>query len=170
MSGEYDGAIETLEPLAGPGRTLPPGISADIHPRQALAWAWLQTGEPERAVALLEPVDEFRTQRLAAGEFVSSSEWLASFALNSVVLGDEARAIELLERAVDAGWRNYYLMIRDPRWDALREHPQLVDLLARVKADIERQRAELEAIEAEDDFAARLDAALAANEARAAAR
>jgi TolB-like protein/Tfp pilus assembly protein PilF len=170
LSGEYDGAIETLEPLAGPGRTLPPGISGDIHPRQALAWAWLQTGEPERAVALLEPVDGFLTQRLAAGEFVSDSNWLASFALNTVVLGDESRAIELLERAVDAGWRDYYLMIHDPRWDALREHPQVVDLLARVKAEIERQRAELEAIEAEEDFAARLDAALAANEARAAAR
>jgi tetratricopeptide (TPR) repeat protein len=171
LSGEYDGAIATLEPLAGPDRTLPPGTGpVGQHARHALAWAWLQTGEPGQAMALLERIDENRTQQLAEGEFVAGSDWLADFALNTLMLGDESRAIELFERAVDAGWRDYYLMIHDPRWDALREHPQVADLLARVKAEIERQRAELEAIEAEDDFALRLDAALAATEARAAAR
>lgn len=171
LSGEYEGALDTLEALVGPGRPLPDVYGPFVgDARHALAWAWLQTGETSKAMALLEPIDETRTQQLAAGKFVSDTNWLAYFARNTLLLGDEARAIDLFARAVDAGWRDYYLMIQDPRWDALREHPQGVDLLARVKNEIEDQRAELEAIEAENDFAARLDAALAANEARAAPR
>jgi hypothetical protein len=68
-------------------------------------------------------------------------------------LGDHPRAIDLLERAADAGWRAYFPIRRDPRWDPARADPKF-------QAVLDRQRAELEAIEAEDDFEARLDAAL----------
>jgi hypothetical protein len=68
-------------------------------------------------------------------------------------LSDYPRAIDLLERAADAGWRAYFPIRRDPRWDPARADPKF-------QAVLDRQRAELEAIEAEDDFEARLDAAL----------
>jgi hypothetical protein len=52
--------------------------------------------------------------------------------------------------------------LRDPRWEALREHPRFRAVMAANKADIDRQRAILEAIEAEDDFESSFDAAMAA--------
>jgi hypothetical protein len=86
---------------------------------------------------------------------------LADYALTAVLLGDLPRALDLLEQAEQAGWRRYYATLRDPRWDALREEPRFQGILARVKADIDAQRARVEALEAEDDFEARLDAAIA---------
>ena len=50
----------------------------------------------------------------------------------------------------------------DPYWAALESDPRYRALMATVKADIDRQRAEVERIDATDGFKAKLDAALAA--------
>jgi hypothetical protein len=61
-------------------------------------------------------------------------------------------------QAVDAGWREYYSVSNDPRWRSVRDDDRFRGLMARVKADIDSQRARLEQIEARDDTVARLDA------------
>jgi hypothetical protein len=50
----------------------------------------------------------------------------------------------------------------DPYWASLESDPRYRALIATVKADVDRQRAEVERIDATDDFMARIDAALAA--------
>ena len=56
------------------------------------------------------------------------------------MIGNVTLAMERLERAVDAGWRNYYIRHHDPRWASVQDHSRYVALMATVKADIDRQR------------------------------
>jgi hypothetical protein len=67
-----------------------------------------------------------------------------------------------LEQAVEVGWRDYYLRERDPYWTSVAEHPRYRALMARVKADVDRQRAEVHRIDTSEDFSGKLDAAVAA--------
>ncbi len=86
--------------------------------------------------------------------------------MNTLLLGDAPRALEQLEKAEQSGWRRYQAVLRDPRWAALRDEPRFQAIVARSKADIALQRERVEARDREDDFEARLDAAIAAHRAR----
>jgi TolB-like protein/DNA-binding winged helix-turn-helix (wHTH) protein/tetratricopeptide (TPR) repeat protein len=170
LAGEYEGAIATLEPLINPvagNFSLSIG-SAESNTLHALAWTWMQAGAHEKAGALLRPADERFRLSQAEGRLRHFSEGLAYFARNTLLLGDVELALELLDQAVEAGWREYYMKIRDPRWALVDDEPRFKSNMARVKADIEQQRARMEQVDAEDNFTARLDAALVAREARVA--
>ena len=67
-------------------------------------------------------------------------------ALNAALRGDLDEAYELLSRAVDLGWANYYMSINDPRWGDTLEQPRFVALLERVQNNLAEQRARVEAI------------------------
>jgi TolB-like protein/Tfp pilus assembly protein PilF len=167
LTGEYGDAMITLEPLIDPGVARQGLQGPEIDARHGLAWAWLQIGATERAMALLGLLDRYYQDLRNAGRLHMSGE-LFAYARNTVLLGDTDRALDLLEQAVESGWRGYYAIQRDPRWDSVREDPRFVETMARVKADIVVQRARMEGIDAEDDFAARLDALLAARKAQGA--
>jgi TolB-like protein len=156
LSGDYEGAIRLLEPYVEI-----PGAERD------LARAWQQTGEMDKAAALLSRVDaEFRAMQ--ADGILHVGPGLASYAFNTLLLGDKQRALDLLEQAWEAGWRGHnwdfyqlWPLMHDPAWDAVSDEPRFQALIARVEADIDRQRAQVEKIDAEDDFIARYEAALA---------
>jgi hypothetical protein len=126
----------------------------------ALAWTWMQAGAHEEAGALLRPADERFRRSQAEGRLRHFSEGLAYFARNTLLLGDVESALELLDQAVEAGWREYYMKIRDPRWALVDDEPRFKSIMARVKADIDQQRARMEQVDAEDNFTARLAACL----------
>jgi TolB-like protein/DNA-binding winged helix-turn-helix (wHTH) protein/tetratricopeptide (TPR) repeat protein len=168
LAGEYEGAIATLEPLIDPA-TVNFNISLlEGDALHALAWTWMKTGAHDKAGALLRPADKRFRQWQAAGRLRHFSEGLAYFARKTLLLGDVELALELLDQAVEAGWREYYVKIRDPRWASVDAEPGFKSIMARVKSDIDQQRARMEQVDAEDNFAARLDAALVAREARVA--
>lgn len=77
---------------------------------------------------------------------------------SAVLAGDKELAIDRLRQAVEAGWRDYYSVSNDPRWESLGNDLRFQRLMATVKADIDVQRARLEQIEATDDPVARVDA------------
>jgi TolB-like protein/DNA-binding winged helix-turn-helix (wHTH) protein/Flp pilus assembly protein TadD len=156
MTGDYRAAIQTLAPqlnVDGPSRDV-----LDANPRHALAWAYLQTGATDRAHTILSELERGFRQRQAEGWLHLSGD-LAMFAQNAVLAGDKGLAIDRMRQAVDAGWREYYSVSNDPRWGSLRDDVRFKELMGRVKADIDSQRARLEQIEAKDDTVARLDAA-----------
>jgi tetratricopeptide (TPR) repeat protein len=155
LAGDAEGSIRVLTPLIAEG-----GVHRLRPSSRALAWAYLQAGDPAAAAALLEPLDRDYREQEAAGRLHLSDD-LAYFARNTLLLGDPERALELLARAAEAGWRGYYAALRDPRWDAVRARAEFQAIMAGVKADLDLQRAQLEAIDAEDDFIARYEAALA---------
>jgi hypothetical protein len=170
LAGEHERALRVLEAIIDPEVALQglggPGVYREADVRHAFAWSYQQTGAPEKATALLELLAQnFRSQQ-AAGH-LHLSEDLAEFACNTLLRGDTERALDLLAQAEAAGWRGYFAALQDPRWDALREEPRFRAIMTRVKADLDRQRTRMEQIDAEDDFAARLDAVIAAREAEA---
>jgi hypothetical protein len=128
--------VEVLEPLARAAST-PQSLNVRFAPEgdgsHALAWSHLHTGEEAKAKNIVS----------------------ALMADNR----DEAQA--LLERGTDAGWRDCYVCRDDPYWSSLKSDPRFRSQTAKAKADDDRQRAEVERIDASDDFIARRDAALA---------
>lgn len=160
--GEFDRAIETIEgaqDIHDPGEH---GVYNDTYHDgfHALAWAYLQTGEAEAAEEIFDVIDRYLQETESReGRFVDSRHiFFAS--QNALLRGKESLALDRLEQAFEAGWRDSNLLIHDPRWEAVRDNPRIKTLMARVETDIAGQRALVEQIEAEDDFVARLDSAL----------
>ncbi len=137
----------------------------DIEARHTLAWSLQQTGEPARAAAILRDVETHFNTRQRHG-FLQFGDDLAPAALNALLLGDTQAAHRYLEQAVEAGWRGYHEIAGDPRWDTARAEPALRNLLTRMKADVDRQRAEIEAFEDHRAFVAQVDAVIAAGSGR----
>ena len=158
LAGDFGGAIATLESLIGPPR---PFAYNEFHWAEksalhSLAWSYQQTGIAEKGRSMLESLERQLGDIHRRGRLHESSD-LYFYARNALLKGDHDLALERLERAVEAGWREYYIHHHDPRWALLTDHPRYQALMAEVKADVDRQRAVVEQIDAEEDFAAKLD-------------
>lgn len=164
-NGHYARAIEVLEPLTT-GEPSLRSVTVVLEPWadvwHALAWSYLRTGADAKANRILSSLAEQCQGELADEHRRASSNVLHLCAENALLRGDSGQALSLLERAIEAGWRDYYRRRNDPFWAALADDSRYRALMARVKADVDRQRAEVERIDATDDFKARLDAAVAA--------
>jgi TolB-like protein/DNA-binding winged helix-turn-helix (wHTH) protein/Tfp pilus assembly protein PilF len=158
LAGNYTDAIRTLEPLSID--LLGRGFYDAVH---ALAWAYQLTGAGDAARPLLD-IAEGRFAARADGGWLHASSDLYLFAQNALLAGERDLAIDRLTRAVEAGWRGYYRLRHDPRWLPVHDDPRMVELMAFVKADVDEQRAQIERIDAEEDFAARIAAALGGRE------
>ena len=156
LAGDHAGAREMLAPLEN--SAVDTGAidleDQDEMPRsQTLAWSYIATGQRDKADRLLRELDVMLTDIDSAGQ-LHRSDQLHVYALNAVLMEKPELALERLRRAVDAGWLEYYVTKSDPRWGSLADNPTYQALMAEVKADVDRQRAEIERIEAEEDFAA----------------
>jgi tetratricopeptide (TPR) repeat protein len=164
-SGHHAAAIKVLEPLAAiiPGA---PQLSLDELPDtdglHALAWSYLHTGEKAKEDKILSDLLDQCRSDLDDRQHPAASNLLHRCAETALLAGDAERALTLLERAIKAGWRDYYVRRSDPYWATLENDPRYRALMATVKADVDRQRAEVKRIDATDGFKATLDAAMAA--------
>ena len=138
MNGANEEAIRVLESLDTPVLVLHGMIA-----HQWLAWALQQRGQSTRAAELLGIVDQHLLLLQAQG-YLRSPRLMALFALNALLSGDGPAALERLQLAVDGGWRDYHWTMQDPRWEPLRDAPHFVALMAAVKQDLDRQRAEID--------------------------
>ena len=161
LAGHYLDAIVTLAAV------LPGQIGQDytdegsIEGYHALAWSYIQLGKPEKSQPLVQQIDKYFRGWEEQGDN-QHNPGLYLFAQNTLLMGHVELALDRLERAVDAGWSEYHIRRHDPRWAVLDGNPRYDALMARVKADVERQRAEVEAIDAREDFPALLDQVQAA--------
>jgi TolB-like protein len=158
-AGEYALAIELLEPLYDPDR--PESLDAfspdPVFGPHGLAWAYLRTGAQDKAQRLL-----FALARRCEERSTRDSTWLHLCAQTELLRGNHERALELLERAVEAGWRGYYVREKDPFWAELADHPRYRALMAKVKSDVDRMRAEIREVDAREELGAQVDALIAA--------
>jgi len=162
LAGDYAGAIAMLAenlPDTVDGTVLDNYYGADAY--QALAWAYIQSDLPEKSRPPLAIVEEWFAEQ-SASVAMMKSENLHAAARNAVLMGNDDLALERLQQAVEAGWRQYYINRHDPRWSTLIDDPRYQALMADVKADVDRQRAEVERIDAQEDFPALLDQVRAA--------
>ena len=144
-AGLYDEAIDIFETVldADPTRVMESSwVIRDQDALNALAFAYLKTGDAARAAPLLD----YRDEPITRLEPLASPHFLEPMALNAALRGDIEEAYVLLSRAVDLGWANYYTTINDPRWGDTLEQPRFVALLERVQENLAEQRAEVEAM------------------------
>lgn len=160
-AGEYDAAIAYLEPLVDPDQPDGTFFEASLYGPHALAWAYLRTGADDKAARLLEGATRWCDVERAAGR-LRDGLTLHRCAETELLRGNTQRALTEFEQAVAAGWRDYYLRQYDPYWAVVQDRPAYRVLIEKVKADVDRQRAEVQRIDAREDFAAKLDAVRAA--------
>jgi TolB-like protein len=161
-AGEYPTAIGLLEPLIDPTATLTGNpYDPQLDTLHALAWSYLRTDATAKAKALLSS-DWQACQSEAVVAAERNSGILHYCAETALLIGETDAALDWLERAVAAGWRDYYLRQNDPYWASLEDNPRFRAQMDIVRKDIDRQRAEVARIDAAEDFVAKLDAAMAA--------
>jgi TolB-like protein/tetratricopeptide (TPR) repeat protein len=121
-----------------------------------LAFAYGVTGNGSG----VEQALRFLKQEQAAEDLPTNPEYLEAFALSRALAGDTDRALEHLQQAVEFGWANYYGVVNDPAWAETLEIPEFQAVLAKAKANNDRQRAIVAAADAEHDFRAEFEQAL----------
>jgi len=157
--GEYQTSVALLEPVVNPDEpdedsSPPVNTTFGLH---ALAWAYQHTGATDKATWLLVGYLQKCAQAEKSRKY-RSGRALEYCAEAHLLLGHDDEALAGLEKAVDAGWREYYLRLHDPYWARLTDDPRYRRLMAKIKADVDRQHAEVAAQDRKDDFAARLEA------------
>ncbi len=158
LAGDYDGAIGTLEPMIGPPRPL---NFDEFHPLEtsalhSLVWSYQNSGLSEKGKPILESLERELQAEARLGRLHGSND-LYFFARNALLMGNHDLALARLEEAVAAGWREYYIHEHDGRWAPLRDNPDYQAMMADVKADVDRQRVEVERDDARRNLPALLD-------------
>lgn len=161
--GDYAAAIEALEPVVDIDSPYSPDVTNPAYSPAAhtLAWSYLRTGAGAKATRLLAAASRECSRERTEGRLRDS--WnLHRCAEAELLRGDAKQALSGLTQAIEAGWREYYVKEYNPFWASVASDPRYRALMAKVKADVDRQRAEVQRIGASEDFFAKLDAAIAA--------
>jgi adenylate cyclase len=121
-------------------------MTADI--RTGLAWAFLETGEEDRALELLEETRQWLAD--AQGRNEDEIGILYGFALVSALSGNREEALAWLQEGVEkGGGRGYEETAVDPRFENISDDPTFTALMERMKADVDSMRARVERGEVE---------------------
>jgi TolB-like protein len=154
LTGETERGIRLLE--ASFDWDAPKTDDTAIDLMQVLAYAHKQNGNDQRADEIIELVAQALARREQDNGY-RSPESLGLLSQNHAVARNPDAALAALETAIDSGWREYYGIVNDLRWAWLRDNSRFQTLMARVKADIDAQRARIERIDAEQDFGTLLE-------------
>ncbi len=149
--GNYDLGIEVLESAIDVDA--PIGGRDAIDFLQMLAFAYTQIGDVVSANKILRKNETALASSHEDG-FLRDPKALEKLALNQAMLGRTDEALATLESAASMGWRNYFFVLNDLRWQETLQRPEFKSLMSWVKADIDRQRGRVEAVDAKDDFRA----------------
>lgn len=158
---DYEKAIENLEPVFAEGDLADQLESADdfgiLH---YLAFAHRALGRDDIAHRLANEAGSIldtRIEEMGRGLEATQTE----IALNRWLRGDIEGAVAAFRKSVDAGWVYLYEAREDPLWREFFQVADFGDELRAVEAELARQRAVIEAADANDDFGDVVDAFLA---------
>jgi TolB-like protein/Flp pilus assembly protein TadD len=158
VARDYETGIKVLESMLDisfSGFTEHMEDSDAIDLLHTLAYAYEQVGQSDKSHQLLlelaEVIDTPKSRPLLLPPDIEGR------ALNRAMLGDSQGALDALQKAVELGWTNYYWLTNDPAWSKMRELPEFQELLGEVKVELDRQRAIVEAADAEHDFRAEIE-------------
>lgn len=113
-----------------------------------LAFAYRESGRNREARKPMAYIEGF----LADTAAWTQPQIVQTRALFRALSGDPAGALEHLQKAKALGKLDYYRLVNDRLWSKTIQAPEFRQLLEAAKAEIQKQRAEVEAAEAEQDF------------------
>jgi hypothetical protein len=116
-----------------------PFHNAPYRVKLAHAYHLQRAGSRSEASKILEEVAEANRESLLAG-----ADWPIVFMENAAVhalRGQSAAALDELDRAYNAGWRDGRTLAIDPLLTSVRGEPRFRQLLSRIEADVAAMRA-----------------------------
>ena len=78
----------------------------------------MMTEEAGSAEGIIARMEQFFLDKKSNGH-LHTSEMRFYFAQNALLADDMETALDRLQLAVDAGWRDYFLLLHDPRWASI---------------------------------------------------
>lgn len=140
LAGAPD-AVERIDRLMqrNPGARL--GYSG-YSARTARASLWLKSGDRERALPLIDAVLAENRAAIAAGNRTNGP--LYENATLHLMRGDRAAALESLEAACNAGFRDLVLLKMDPLLAPLANEPRFIQVIDRIDRDVREMRARID--------------------------
>ncbi|MDJ0909766.1 MAG: winged helix-turn-helix domain-containing protein [Woeseiaceae bacterium] len=153
-NGDMEAAIQYLEPLYEPGWILyngPGGLSNQFPEAQQLVLALRSVGRDEQAERILSDLWQHQME-FRAGRTAVLSDLLIAEAVTYALMGNEETAVERLQEAVDAGWRDYYMYLGSSQYRVLDELPGTVEIIESVRLDLTLQRERVVASEQTQPF------------------
>jgi hypothetical protein len=114
-----------------------PGFMLPASGRLRYAFLLQRRGDP-RARGLIEESETRVRARIASGDHAAATFMEAAVA--RALVGDADGAFTELQRAFDAGWRDYGVASVDPMLARLRADPRFDRLLERARSDVAAQR------------------------------
>ena len=129
-----------LEPLLAPLMDQSPTnrLWGGESVRLRYAYALQKRGEPARSKLLVAEAERYARGRIAAGDDTPAQR--VELAAAAALRGEADAALEWLEQAFEAGYRDYGFLGRDPIFRPLGSHARLVSVLDRMRRDVEAQR------------------------------
>jgi TolB-like protein/cytochrome c-type biogenesis protein CcmH/NrfG len=106
--------------------------------RLRFAYALHKRGESARSKALAAEAERYARERIAAGDDTPAHR--VELAAAAALRGEADAAVEWLERAFEAGYRDYGFLERDPIFRPLGRDARFVRVLDRMRRDVEAQR------------------------------
>jgi hypothetical protein len=106
--------------------------------RLRYAYALQKRGESRRAAALAAEAARYARERVATGDDTPVQR--VELAATAALRGETNPALEWLDRAFEAGYRDYGSLERDPMFRRLGSHDRFLSLLDRMRRDVEAQR------------------------------
>jgi TolB-like protein/Flp pilus assembly protein TadD len=143
VRGDYEEARQLL--LAAIGDDEQPVYSSDEITTVTLAsLASSELGQTEAASALLETAE----RKIQRGRLngVDDSGIYYNEAVLLALRNEPVRALQKLSEAYDRGFREHWVMHIDGRLGPLRDQPEFLDLMQRIREDLEQARVEIEAL------------------------
>jgi eukaryotic-like serine/threonine-protein kinase len=132
-STDFGPALAAMSPAADASVML---VAESVRLRRAYL-ASLQ-GDQNRVAALLAEAERTARGRMDRGE--KSPPLRVEMAAAAALRGDHAGALEWLDRAYDAGFRDYGMLSRDPIMLKIEPAAKFQELLDRIRRDVEGQR------------------------------
>jgi TolB-like protein/Flp pilus assembly protein TadD len=156
----FDAGIDVLEgafDLDSLPNVDDPGLFGDSSFLHLLAYAYQQVGRKDEATVLLTRLHE-QLNAYVVEHNIDFGPYHHLLAQNFGLRGDFDAAADSLEAAIKAGWLRYLWVMNDPTWAKTIADPRIARMLDDVKVELERQRAVVEQVDAEQDFRAEIAA------------
>lgn len=139
VAGRYRLALDYFNWVRDRGRIVQIPLRFQLATFTSAAWLADKVGADELEYELLDTIGAW-LQNAERGGIEGNPAVTKGHADYRLLIKDDESALDLLEQAVEYGFRGADYLRTDPRWDRLRQHPRFQSIAARIDQDLESMR------------------------------